>query len=120
MVITEHLSGLCFDQARSLFEEEEEYYIKTYLSRGLFLNRRYTLEDIPRRPFKSESEYYMAQISVIVKHVKYLHLGHHCFFTPITAPSENSDYAGMPQALAKNFHLRTPPVDTGLSSLAIW
>lgn len=64
-VITEHLSRLHFDQAGSLFEEDGEYYIKTCLSRGLFLNERYTLEDIPLGPFKSEREYYMAQISAM-------------------------------------------------------
>lgn len=40
----------------------------------------------------------MAQISAITEHVKYLHLGYHCFFAPIPAPSEYSDYAGFWEA----------------------
>lgn len=97
-VITEHLSRLRFDQAGSLFEEDGEYYIKTCLSRGLLLNERHTLEDIPRGPFKFEREYYKAQILAFIEHVKYLHLGHHCFFAPIPASSEYSDYAGFWEA----------------------
>ena len=62
-VISEYLSRLRFDQAGLLFEAEGEYYIKTCLSRGLFLNEQYTLENIHLGPFKSEREYYMAQIS---------------------------------------------------------
>jgi len=92
-VITEQLSRLCFDQAGSLFEKEGEFYIKTCLSRGLLLNGRHALRDIPRGPFKFEKDYYEAQILAFFEHVKYLPLGHHCFFAPIPAQSEYDDYA---------------------------
>lgn len=92
-VITEHLSRLSFDQAGSLFEEDGEYHIKTCLSRGLLLNGRHTLENIHRGPFQYERDYYKAQVSAFIEHVKYLPLGHHCFFVPVPAPSEYEDYA---------------------------
>lgn len=97
-VITWQLSRLCFDQAGSLFEEDGEFQIKTCLSRGLLLNERHSLEDIDRGPFKSEKDYYEAHVSAFLEHVKYLQLGHHCFFAPIPARSEYDDYAGFRKA----------------------
>ena len=91
-VITWQLSRLCFDQAGSLFEEDGEFQIKTCLSRGLLLNERHSLGDINRGPFKSEKDYYEAHVSAFLEHVKYLQLGHHCFFAPIPARSEYDDY----------------------------
>ncbi|MCJ1459583.1 hypothetical protein MMC28_009962, partial [Mycoblastus sanguinarius] len=44
-------------------------------------------------PFKSKRDYYEAQISAFIKHVKYLPLGHHCFFAPGPARSEYDDDA---------------------------
>ena len=96
-LITWQLSRLCFDQAGSLFEEDGEYHIKTCLSRGLLMNERYSL-DINRGPFKSEKHYYEAHVSVYLEHVKYLQLGHHCFFAPIPARSEYGDCAGFRKA----------------------
>lgn len=96
-LITWQLSRLCFDQAGSLFEEDGEYHIKTCLSRGLLTNERYTL-DINRGPFKSEKHYYGAHVSAYLEHVKYLQLGHHCFFAPIPARSEYGDCAGFQKA----------------------
>lgn len=87
------LSRLCFDKAGSLFEEDGEFWIKRCLSRGLLLNERHSLEDINRGPFKSEKDYYEAHVSAFLEHVKYLQLGHHCFFAPIPARSEYDDYA---------------------------
>ncbi len=98
-VITWQLSRLCFDQAGSLFEEDGEFHIKTCLSRGLLLNERYSLGDINRGPFKSEKDYYEAHVSAFLEHVKYLQLGHHCFFAPIPARSEYDDYTGFRKAL---------------------
>ena len=97
-VITWQLSRLCFDQAGSLFEENGEFQIKTCLSRGLLLNERHSLGDVNRGPFKSEKDYYEAHISAFLEHVKYLQLGHHCFFAPIPARSEYDDYAGFRKA----------------------
>jgi len=91
--ITEHLSRLCFNQAGSLFEKDGEFYIKTCLSRGLLLDGRHALGDIHRGPFRYEKDYYNAQISAFIEHVKYLPLGHHCFFAPVPARSEYDDYA---------------------------
>jgi len=96
--ITEQLSRLSFKQAGSLFEEDGEFHIKTCLSRGLLLNGRHALGDIHRGPFKYEEDYYNAQISAFVEHVKYLPLGHHCFFAPVPARSEYDDYAGYRKA----------------------
>ena len=91
-VITEMLSRLSFGQAGSIFEENGEFYIKTCLSRGLLLNQRYAIEDIPRGPFKSERDYYSAHLSAYFEQAKYFPLGHHCFLAPIPARSEyNND-----------------------------
>lgn len=87
-VITEQLSRLCFNQAGSLFEEDEVFHIRTCLSRDLLLNERHTLEDISREPFKFERDYHEAQISAFIEHIKYLPLGYHCFFAPVPARNE--------------------------------
>ena len=97
-VIIWQLSRLCFDEAGSLFEEDGEFQIRTCLSRGLLLHERQSLEDINRGPFKSEKHYYEAHVSAFLEHVKYLQLGHHCFFAPIPARSEYNDYAGFRKA----------------------
>ena len=91
-VVTEQLSRLSFNQAGSLFEDDGEYTIKTCLSRGLILNERHTLEDIHRGPFHNARDHYEAQVLAFTEHVKYLPLGHHCFFAPIPAASEYDDY----------------------------
>jgi len=70
-----------------------EFHIKTCLSRDLLLNQRYTFEDISRESFKFEKDYYEAQISTFLEHVKYLALDHHCFFASIFARSEYDDDA---------------------------
>ena len=91
-VITEILSRLCFHQAGSIFEEDRIVSVKTCLSRGLLLNKRYAIEHIPREPFTSEKDYYAAHLSAFLEQTKYFPLGHHCFFAPIPARSEyNSD-----------------------------
>ncbi|MCJ1231354.1 hypothetical protein MMC12_008031 [Toensbergia leucococca] len=97
-VITEQLSQLRFDQAGSLFEEDEVFHIKTCLSRGLLLNERHALEDVPRGPFNFARDYYEAQIRAFLDHVKYLPLGHHCFFAPIPAQNEYDDFAKFQKA----------------------
>jgi len=97
--ITEHLSRLCFNQAESLFEKDGEFHIKTCLSRSLLLNERHALGDIHREPFNYEKDYYNAQISTFIEHVKYLPLGHHCFFAPVLARNEYDDDADFRKAL---------------------
>lgn len=96
-LITWQLSRLGFDQAGSLFEEDGKYQIQTCLSRGLLMNERHSL-DLNRGPFKSETEYYGAHISAFLEHVKYLQLGHHCFFAPVPARCEYGDYDEFRQA----------------------
>lgn len=86
--ITEALSRLSFRQASSIIEEDGEFHIKTCLSRGLLLNQRYNIEDIPRGPFKSERDYYLAHLLAYFKQAKYFPLNHHCFLAPIPARSE--------------------------------
>jgi hypothetical protein len=89
--ITWQLSRLRFDQVGSLFEENGGFQIKTCLSRGLLMNERNSLEDLPRGPFVSENEYYDALVSAFLQQAKCLPLSHHCFFAPIPAQSEYSD-----------------------------
>lgn len=93
------LSRLSFGPAGSLFEEKEEFYVKTCLSRGLLLNQRYAIEDIPRRPFKSERDYYSAHLSAHFEQAEYFPLGHHCFLAPIPARSEYNNNAEFRKAL---------------------
>jgi len=57
------------------------------------LHGRHALGDIHREPFRYEKDYYNAQISTFIEHVKYLPLSHHCFFAPVLARSEYDDYA---------------------------
>ncbi len=87
------LSRLSFGQAGSIFEENGEFYVKTCLSRGLLLNQRYAIEDIPRGPFKSQRDYYSAHLSAYFEQAKYFPLDHHCFLAPIPARSEYSNDA---------------------------
>ena len=91
-IVTEQLSRLSFNQAGSLFEDDGEYNIKTCLSRGLIFDERHTLEDMYRGPFQNPKDYYEAQVLAFTQHVKYLPLGHHCFFAPIPAASEYDNY----------------------------
>ncbi|KAL9037972.1 MAG: hypothetical protein Q9214_005469 [Letrouitia sp. 1 TL-2023] len=88
--ITEALSRLCFSEAGSVFEEDRdgEFRVSTCLSRGLLLNQRYAIENIPRGPFRSDKEYYTAHMSAYIEQARYFPLGHHCFFAPIPARNE--------------------------------
>ena len=100
-VLTEQLTRLCFDRAGSLFEEDEEFHIKTCLSRGLLLHGRHSLPDIPRGPFKLEKDYYQAQFSAFFEHVKCLPLAHHCFLAPVPTPGEyGNSYSAFQEASA--------------------
>ena len=96
--ITWQLSQLSFDVAGSLFEEDGQFQIKTCLARGLLLNQRHSIEDLDRGPFRTKKAYYDAHILAFLEHVRYLPLGHHCFFAPIPARTEYEDYTGFRKA----------------------
>lgn len=96
--ITWQLSQLSFDQAGSLFEEDGKFQIKTCLARGLLLSQRDSIEDLDRGPFRTKEAYYDAHILAFLEHVKYLPLGHHCFFAPIPGPAEYDDGRGFRKA----------------------
>ncbi|KAG8531780.1 uncharacterized protein KY384_003416 [Bacidia gigantensis] len=81
-VITEALSRLTFDQAGSIIEEGGEFLTTTCLTRGLLLDQRYAMGDIPRGPFKSETDYYIAHQSAYFEHVQCYPLRSHCFLAP--------------------------------------
>ncbi|KAL8791487.1 MAG: hypothetical protein Q9213_000104 [Squamulea squamosa] len=90
------LSRLRFGQGGSIFEEDGEIKVKTCLSRGLLMEQRDELEDIPRGPFDTETDFFEAHITAFLEHVKYLPLAHHCFFAPVPALSDYesmSDYS---------------------------
>ena len=94
--IAKELSRFSFDRAGSLFEEGTIISIKTCLSRGLLLNSRCHIENLPRGPFTSEWDYHAAHLQAYKEHAKYLQLGHHCFFAPVPTRSDYSrdvDYA---------------------------
>ncbi|KAL8796595.1 MAG: hypothetical protein Q9182_007325 [Xanthomendoza sp. 2 TL-2023] len=89
--ITWKLSRLRFSQAGSLFEESGEFKIKTCLSRGLLMQRRDDLEDVPRGPFSSENDFYEAHFTAFLEHVRYLPLSHHCFLAPLPMRGDYGD-----------------------------
>lgn len=89
--ITWQLSRLRFGRIGSLFEEKGDFKVKNCLSRGLTLNQRYSLEELPRGPFSSASEYYSSHLVAFLQHVENLPLSHHCFFAPIPNRSEYDD-----------------------------
>ena len=95
-MITWQLSQLCFDWARSLFEEDGELQVKTCISRGLLLHEPHSLADINRGPFISEKDCYQPHVSPFL--VKYSPLGHHCLFAPIPAQSEYNEDTGFRNA----------------------
>lgn len=91
--ITCQLYQLRFPQAGSLFEEEGDFSVRTCLSRGMVLNERDELEDLPRGPFTSEHGFFQGHLSAFLQHVKYLPLGYHCLFAPIPASTDYKDPA---------------------------
>ncbi|KAL8900791.1 MAG: hypothetical protein Q9207_005527 [Kuettlingeria erythrocarpa] len=89
--VTEQLSRLCFNRAGSLFECDGDFHIGTCLSRGLLLNKRYTLNDMARGPFDTEKDYYQAQLSAFVRQTQELPLDLHCLVAPTPATGEYHD-----------------------------
>ena len=95
--ITWKLSQLRFDKIGSLFEEKDgSFHIKECLSRGHVEHDRYILEEIPRGPFTSETNFYEGLISAFSEHAEILQLSHHCFVAPV--PSQD-DYQSRSQYL---------------------
>ena len=93
--ITWKLSQLRFDKIGSLFEENDgSVQIKECLSRGHVEHERYILEETPRGPFTSETDFYNSFISAFSEHAEILQLSHHCFVAPV--PSQD-DYQSRSQ-----------------------
>ncbi|KAL8751241.1 MAG: hypothetical protein Q9199_006556 [Rusavskia elegans] len=86
--ITEHLSRMRSDRGGSLLDQDGRFHTSTCLSRGLILNKRYTLTELPRGPFETERGYYQAQLSGFVQQAQTLPLDHHCFLAPVPARRE--------------------------------
>lgn len=91
--ITCQLSQLRFPQAGSLFESDGDFSVRTCLSRGMVLNERDELEDVPRGPFTSEHGFFQGHLSAFLQHAKYLPLGYHCLFAPIPTSTDYKDPA---------------------------
>ena len=86
--ITWKLSQLRFDKIGSLFEEKDgSFQIEESLSRGHVEHDRYILEEIPRGPFTSETNFYDGLISAFSEHAEILQSSHHCFVAPV--PSQD-------------------------------
>ncbi|KAB8278747.1 RNase H domain-containing protein [Aspergillus minisclerotigenes] len=81
--ITFKLSQLRFDCIGSLFEHDGIVQVGECLSRGHILHERYSLEDIPRGPFTSETQFYDSLIEALIQHAETLPLSHHCFVAPV-------------------------------------
>lgn len=81
--ITFKLSQLRFDRIGSLFEQNGAFQVEECLSRGHILHERYSLEDIPRGPFASETQFYDSLIEAFIQHAEILPLSHHCFIAPV-------------------------------------
>lgn len=81
--ITWKLAQVRFDRIGSLFEENDHVKLGECMSRGHILHDRYSLEDLPRGPFTTESEFYNSLITAMVQHAESLPLTPHCFVAPI-------------------------------------
>lgn len=55
--ITWKLAQVRFNRIGSLFEENDHVKLGECMSRGHILHDRYSLEDLPRGPFTTESEF---------------------------------------------------------------
>ncbi|GFF89456.1 hypothetical protein IFM47457_09794 [Aspergillus lentulus] len=81
--ITQKLLHVRLDRIGSLFEEGGAFEVKECLARGHVLHQRYTLEDVPRGPFSSETQFYDSLVTAFTQHAEVLPLLHHCFTAPI-------------------------------------
>ncbi|KAB8264394.1 hypothetical protein BDV32DRAFT_135311 [Aspergillus pseudonomiae] len=46
-------------------------------------HERYSLEDVPRGPFSSETRFYDSLVDALIQHAEILPLSHHCFVAPV-------------------------------------
>lgn len=81
--ITWKLAQVRFDRIGSLFEEKGNVELGECMSRGHILHERYSLDEVPRGPFATESEFYNSLVTAIVHHAESLPLTPHCFVAPI-------------------------------------
>ncbi|KAL8710532.1 MAG: hypothetical protein Q9220_004965 [cf. Caloplaca sp. 1 TL-2023] len=86
--ITWQLSRLRFASAGSLFEEDGRFLVKQCLSAGLLMNQRDTLKSVPRGPFATELDYYVAHVEALRQHARFLPLYPHCLFALLPARSQ--------------------------------
>lgn len=99
--ITWQLSQIRTKQIGSIFEGNGEFKVKSCLSQGFLMNVRHSLEELPRGPFISEDQYYVARISALLEHAMYLPLGHHCLFAPVPERKEYQDDTGFKAAVGR-------------------
>jgi hypothetical protein len=81
--ITWKLAQVRFDRIGSLFEEDDNIKIGECMSRGHVLHQRYSLDEILRGPFATESEFYNSLTTATTHHAESLPLRPHCFVAPI-------------------------------------
>ncbi|KAF7131125.1 hypothetical protein CNMCM5793_004112 [Aspergillus hiratsukae] len=81
--ITHKLLHVRLDRIGSLFEEQGAFEVKECLLRGHVLHQRYTLEEVPRGPFSSETQFYDSLITAFTQHAEVLPLLPHCFTAPL-------------------------------------
>ncbi|KAJ5373057.1 Aminoglycoside phosphotransferase [Penicillium concentricum] len=81
--ITWKLAQVRFDRIGSLFEENNNIEIGECMSRGHILHERYSLDELPRGPFTTESEFYNSLRGAMTQHAECLRLTPHCFIAPI-------------------------------------
>ncbi|OQE25873.1 hypothetical protein PENFLA_c008G05109 [Penicillium flavigenum] len=81
--ITWKLAQVRFDHIGSLFEENNSVKLGECMSRGHILHERYSLEELPRGPFATESEFYSSLTTAMVHHAESLPLKPRCFVAPI-------------------------------------
>ncbi|KAE8335815.1 hypothetical protein BDV24DRAFT_155726 [Aspergillus arachidicola] len=81
--ITFKLSQLRLESIGSLIEQNGSFRVGECLSRGHILHERYSLDDVPRGPFSSETQCYDSLIEVLIQHAETLPLSHHSFVAPV-------------------------------------
>lgn len=82
-VITYKLLQLRLDSIGSLFEQNGAFKVGECLSRGHILHERDSLEDVPRGPFASETQFYSSLVEAHIHHAEILPLYNHCFVAPV-------------------------------------
>ncbi|KAI3180213.1 hypothetical protein DTO046C5_1449 [Penicillium roqueforti] len=61
----------------------DNFELRECMSRGHILHERYSLDEVPRGPFATESEFYNSLITAVLHHAEPLPLTPHCFVAPI-------------------------------------